>query len=60
MVCYCLMKGIEGFAIQEHRICSKPDDPLRREQFGDSCYFIYSSADTRGVGGVGFLISGRV
>ena len=33
---------------------------MRREQFGNGWYFIYSSADSKGGGGVGFVISARV
>ena len=60
LVCYCIHKEIEVLAIQEHRIYFVSDDPIRREQFGNGWYFIYSTADSKGGGGVGFLISARV
>ena len=60
LVCYCIAKDIEVLAIQEHRIHFKSDDPIRRECFGNEWYFIYSAADAKGVGGVGFLVSARV
>ena len=47
-------------AIQEHRIVFKSDDPVRKESYGDGWMFIYTTADEKGGGGVGFLISGRV
>ena len=47
-------------AIQEHRIVFKSDDPIRKEVFGNGWVFIYTTADEKGGGGVGFLVSARV
>ena len=59
LVSYCIDKGIEILAIQEHRILLKSDDPIRMEQFGNGWYFLYTSADDKGGGDVGFLVSAR-
>ena len=60
LVSFCINKGIEILAIQEHRILFKSDDPIRRERFGNGWYFIHTSADDKGGGGVGFLVSARI
>ena len=60
LICYCVRKGIEILAIQEHRIFFESDDPIRKEFFGNGWVFIYTSADEKGGGGVGFLVSARV
>ena len=46
-------------SIQEHRIFFEPSggDSFRREQLGAGWWFIYVSASSAGVGGVGFFIS---
>ena len=60
LICYCESKGIEVLAIQEHRIIFKSDDPIRKEKYGNNWVFIYTTADEKGGGGVGFLVSARV
>jgi hypothetical protein len=60
LVCYCVREGIEILAIQEHRILFKSDDPIRKEHYGNDWVFLYTTADDKGGGGVGFLISSRV
>jgi hypothetical protein len=60
LISYCVRKGVEILAIQEHRIVFKSDDPIRKEHYGNGWVFIYTTADEKGVGGVGFLISARV
>ena len=60
LVSYCIQKEIEILAIQEHRIHFNSADPIRRERFGNGWFFVYTSADDKGGGGVGFLISARV
>ena len=60
LVCYSVKNGIEVFAIQEHRIVFKSDDPIRKEHYGNQWVFLYTTADEKGGGGVGFLVSARV
>ena len=60
LICYCVSRGIEVLAIQEHRIVFKSDDPIRKEKYGNDWVFIHTTADEKGGGGVGFLVSARV
>ena len=60
LLCYCVRTNLELLAIQEHRIYFKSDDPIRKEYYGNNWVFIYTSADEKGGGGVGFFISARV
>ena len=59
LVNYCIIHRIMILSIQEHRIFFEPSggDPFRREQFGAGWWFIYASASSAGVGGMGFFIS---
>ena len=60
LVSYCVRKGIEVLAIQEHRIVFVSEDPINKEIYGNDWVFLYTSADAKGVGGIGFLVSSRV
>ena len=59
LVNYCIIHRIMILSIQEHRIFFEPSggDLFRREQLGAGWWFIYTSASSAGVGGVGFFIS---
>ena len=60
LVSHCVRKGIEVLAIQEHRIVFVSEDPIKKEVYGNDWVFLYTSADAKGVGGIGFLVSSRV
>ena len=60
LVYFCIERNCEFLAVQEHRIVFKSEDPIKREVFGNGWIFIYTSADEKGGGGVGFFISARV
>ena len=59
LVNYCIIHRIMILSIQEHRIFFEPSggDLFRREQLCAGWWFIYTSASSAGVGGVGFFIS---
>ena len=60
MVCYCVRKGIEVLAIQEHRIVVVSEDPINKEVYRNDWVFLYTSADAKGIGVIGFLVSSRI
>ena len=59
-VSYCVRKGIKVLAIQEHRIVFVSKDPINKEVYGNDWVFLYTWADAKGVGGIGFLAPSRV
>jgi len=62
LVNYCMKNRIKILAIQEHRIYFDAinGELFRKQNLGGGWWFIYSTASSAGVGGVGFILSSEV